>query len=372
MSEDVLGQRPLRSGASPDRAAGVDSASQQSSGAQAADQAAARAAVDRINAADVGTAQRETTEVGAGVTVDQQQELLHDKGHSVTLASGTRLECQVDEGGFTLSATPGIVVSGAGETLHVTSVRYDFATASFTTAASVRVDVPFLHLYAKLAEHKINAALNDKLKPLLPPNVAKAGYDPKTDPNLPATIQALSAHFPTTGGGSSLSDATLHHTLVIQEEIRAPLGVDNLELYIKPQTSIFLELSTVGDVHHPKLKSAGLSSGDGIVLRKAGGRSAQEISIKEVEITPGGHFRFDYDLLPEHLLGLFSAFGAIATSHTSEEAALRLQHVKSPRLDAVRAMVDEKLQAAAPPKFHELLTKYDHVVPGYSLLDLFH
>jgi hypothetical protein len=363
MSSDAREQEPVaRAPADTPRVAASTAASNPSV------QAAGQVAVDRIK-----DAQQLTSSMGASATVDKNEELLHDdKGHRVTIASGTTVSFDLDEGGLLIQVKPGLIVEGPGEKLHVDTVRYDFATASFTTHASARFDV--FGVYAKLAQRKLNHVLDVALKPLLPAKVQQAGYDPKTDPDLAATLKGVAAHLPSGGGsglpGGTLSHAEIHNSILVNEEVRIPLGLDGVELYIKPQTSISLQLKTTGDVLHPKLEQASLSSLEGIILRKGAG-SLQQLRIKEVDIAPGGRFNFDYDLLPEHLVGLFQLFGAAAQSHSEVELAVRTREVHAARLDAVRKDVDAKLQATVPARFRELLAQYDHIVPGLSLLDLF-
>jgi hypothetical protein len=346
---------------------------------------AGNAAVQRVIAFE----QENASTAGVDAQVDQNLTMHSDKHKHIAVEArkGTTLSLNVDPGGISFGADPPLRVRVPGPDLLLDTVRYDFGTAQFQAGARAAHFDP-LHVYGAIAESVINHELDKMLKPLLP-DVMKRPYDPKSDPEFGKTIKALEASFGKVkanfgdkkdGAGAlagHLGNASVHQSFKITKELTHPIGVDGLELHIDPDTSFSVEVSTNGDLAHPKVVHMSLSCGDmgdlrGIALRKGKDKAFQEIFIHQVDIARGQDPKFKYDLMPEHfgtLAGFFTAM--FGTGGHVGLAAAALPHTPPEHWKGDRAEVDKMLKEHVPALLHDLLAEHDQAIPGFSLLDIF-
>lgn len=96
-------------------------------------------------------------------------------------------------------------------------------------------------------------------------------------------------------------------------------------------------------------------------------KELKKLVSNSVTVSRGGAFAFDCDLSAEQmgtgLLALLAPGAMAAGEHVGQ--------VPQVKLDGVRKEIDTALQKEVPPRFRELLLRYDGLVPGLSLKSLF-
>ncbi len=325
----------------------------------------------------VGMAQQSVYSASAGATLGEATTAYNDGDIEVDFDAGSRLSARLGDGGLSLSCNPGILIKAKNAPdFRLNNVTWSFSEGRFLTeAAAAHFDV--LGILGKIGTWKINKVLDQKLKPLLPAVVQRAGYSPRTDPDLAGTIQQMTKMFDfaqtpgaaAAGGGMAgkLKDASAGLGVGLPKEFSVPLGDSGMELVIEQGTSLNLDAQSIGSVAQPVVQSLSLSAGgNGIRIRPKDGtfKDFKELDMKSVTIGKGGTFAFNYDLSVEQmangLIGLVELLGMAAGQPVSGEAP-------DVKLDSIRAEIDAKLQAEVPPRFRALIEQYDHLVPGLSL-----
>jgi hypothetical protein len=179
-----------------------------------------------------------------------------------------------------------------------------------------------------------------------------------------------------------LVDAGASQRLIVREELRVPIDGGKYELHIPAGTPLSAELSTTGDVRHPRLRYAHLASDGRITVRTVGESFFQELTLDMVQILPGGRLKFKYDLGAEaglHALFVIAGMAldpasvAVGTDpQTPRQTTGLVQAVLNnpPRLLTARERVDAMLEEQVTPRFRAFLEQFDHAIPGYSLLDI--
>jgi hypothetical protein len=329
-------------------------------------------------------AQQSLWSADASVTDVQGEELYRDGHTVVSILPGTRLSVAFDQGGLSIQAQPGFNVVNIGPTTQVTSVRYDFATAQFQSVGSAHYDL--FGMWAHVVRGKLESALDAKFRPLLPPALAKPGYQPSLDPDLQGTIQGLSKIFAVDGGdqagggaaaagggASRFVDPSAWAQLFAPEELHVPLGTDELEMFLAKGTAIGISADASGAVTKPHLKQLVIrSSNPGIAIRSTGKGvldSLKGLTMQSVTISPGGRFAFDYQLDVEAMGDGFKALVALFGMAAGEN--VDTSSIKATKLQSVRKELDARLQQEVPPAFRAFLQQFDKALPGFSLMDIF-
>ena len=339
----------------------------------------------------------------ASVTALDGQELYHEGHVRVRFDPNTRFSVRLDPGGLHLSADPGIEVDVPGPNLRISSIGYDFQAAKFHAYGKASFDL--FGAYASIAMGVVERALEKKVKPLLPSRIQQPGYSMARDPNLQETVQQLQNTFQFAGGGhaatqqggrteggqrdgggpppeggaagggvpglSRLVDPSAFAVLQAPRDLHIPLGTEQLELYIHAGALLDISVDGSGPMARPKLKQLSLTSpGSGIEIQSTGKGlkdAFMGLTMKRIGVGPGGKFDFDYDLRPEEmgrgLLGLVALLGMAAGEHVGSIPDVKMQ--------GVRKELDERLQREVPPRLKAFLGEFDHILPGFSLLDIF-
>lgn len=342
-----------------------------------------------------GLAMESFSSVDVEVTAVDGQEIFRKGPIRVRFDDNTRFSARLDTGGMHLDAEPGLEVVAPGPNFRLTSVFYDFDSASFQLSGGASVDI--CGAYAEIVKTVAEYALNKKVKPSLPKRMRRAGYSTESDPDLRGTLSELADAFKfgdekkdekkdrkkgagkersngqgaPVGGGARLIDPSLLLSLSVPSDLHIPLGNEKLEFYLKAGTSIDLGVEGSGAVDKLKLRQLDFSSfGPGIEIQSTGKGLVDAfmgVTINRITIKPGGKFDFDYDLRPEQIgngLGSLVTLLGMASGHNPG----RLPEAK---LHGVRKVLDARLQEMVPPRFREFLAQFDNVLPGCSLLDIF-
>lgn len=327
-------------------------------------------------------AQRSFVSAGVGVTSRDDRTLHSADGLKVGLDAGTRLNASLSEWGVWFQANPGILLKlDYKPDLRLKSLHWSFSEARFVVDAETDWLWDPFSLLGDAAEKKIQAMLDQQLKPHLPEAVKKKGYSPKGDRNLAGTVAGLSQTFAFASGAEGaaataadprqgLTDPSASLGLAMPEDLHVPLGVQNLELLVKKGQRLDLHASAKGNLAKPELDRAVLSAhNEAITVLPTGGnfKELKKLVLNSVTVTKGGAFAFDYDLSAEQLgNGLIAllALGAMA-------AGEHVGQVPDVKFEGIRKEIDTALQKEVPPRFKELLLRYDALVPGLSLKSLF-
>ena len=168
-----------------------------------------------------------------------------------------------------------------------------------------------------------------------------------------------------------LVDPSAFAVLQAPRDLHIPLGTEQLELYIHAGALLDISVDGSGPMARPKLKQLSLTSpGSGIEIQSTGKGlkdAFMGLTMKRIGVGPGGKFDFDYDLRPEEmgrgLLGLVALLGMAAGEHVGSIPDVKMQ--------GVRKELDERLQREVPPRLKAFLGEFDHILPGFSLLDIF-
>ncbi len=330
----------------------------------------------------MGMAQQSVRSANVGATMTEGTTAYKDSDIQVDFDPGSRLAARLDGGGIHLTAEPGILIQVRNAPdFRLKSITWSFAEGRFITdAAAAHFDV--LGVLGRLGSWKIAKVLDQKLKPLLPAAVQRAGYSPRTDLDLAGTISQMTRMFdfaqaPGAGAGGAggmagkLRDASAGLNVDLPKEFRVPLGDSGMELVIDQGTPLSLSAQSQGALAHPVIQSLSLGAGGkGIRVKPVSGnfKEFKELDMRSVNIARGGTFTFDYDLsaerLADGLVGLVQLLG-MATGHPVGGQAPDI------KLDFVRKEIDAKLQEEVPGRFRALLEQYDQLVPGMSLKGLF-
>jgi hypothetical protein len=307
---------------------------------------------------------------GAGATATVVRGArIHDEGLlTVDLRDRTRVDVQLDPGGLYLVLDPGLHVRLAGglTSVDVGQLRFSFEEGRFhvTTAGAPVVGA--------IRDHFVDGYVEHTVKDKLPPSLRAGNYSPKDDPDLAGTIAAAQAIFPAapSGGGAmaaleNLEDPSGWLQISVPSELRVTL-TEGLELLMPAEGQLYLSLAGTGRLTAPRATSLKLEArNDALSLRSTGDGIADAFArmiVRRVSVVPGGAFQFEYDLPAEELLSAGASFlRQIGVPVTAEPEVT---------LTSARASIDAMLQKEVPPRFRDLLSRYDRVVPGLSLVEL--
>jgi hypothetical protein len=311
----------------------------------------------------------------------------------------TELRLRVDAGGVYVSASPGLAVVGRGPLpdYRVTDLRYDFEGARFDLAAPRGFG-------GRVVEAAVEAFLNAAVQPKLPPKLRARGYDPRRDPDLPATVRALAAAFPlggasADGGGAGAAGAGdlpggplegaealgVAMSIQVTDDVRVAIpGLEGLEVFLPRGRLLTVDARTRGPATAPSLDRLHVFAQDrGVVIRSTerGLRGLLEhFDVTAATLRPGARgprIDVEYVFLLERmvdsalLLGelgrtLSARYGAGSAGSTPGGAA------PAPvRIGELRPLVDRLLVDALQGLVRDLLTEFDELVPGVSLRAFF-
>ncbi len=325
-------------------------------------------------------AQQSFVSASVGVTTPEARTLHSADGLQVVLDAGTRLSASLSDWGVDFGAHPGILLKlDYKPDLRVKSLHWSFRDARFVVDAETDWLWDPFSLMGNAAERKIQAALDQQIRPHLPEAMKRPGYSPKSDRDLAGTVSQLANAFAFVGGDGpaagadprrSLTDPSASLGLALPDDLHVPLGVQNLELLVKKGQRLDLHASARGTLASPIIESASLNAyNEAITVLPQGGnfKELKKLVLNSVTIRRGGAFTFDYDLTAEQMgNGLFAllALGAMAAGeHVGE--------IPRVKLEGIRNEIDTALQREVPPRFKEMLLRYDGMVPGLSLKSLF-
>lgn len=333
-------------------------------------------------------AQKTVTSASLSATLEAGDTAYKDDKIEVVFETNSRLSVSLGWNYLSFTSEPGILIKIKwAPDLRLNNIRWLFDEARFDVSANANwFDI--FHVIGNIGEKKIESVLNQKLKPLLPLEMQRPGYDPKDDPNISETIGKLAKVFDFAGGekfigkGSNpkekgafglvtpLKDPSAYLGIEMPEDMHVPLGQEGLELFIAKGQHISISATGKGKLEKPVVEYIQISAQQpGLVIRPVSGafKDFKRMDITGITIKKGGDFSFEYDLsiekMGEGLIALFALF--------SIAAGQSVTHIPDVKFQELRKKIDARLAQEVPPRFKEFLKKYNNIVPGLSLMSVF-
>ena len=308
-------------------------------------------------------------------TAARDEVLYQDKSATVTAPAGMELSAWVDPESIYITAHPGLQVGITGPDLTVQHIRYDFSTASFHVDGSARFDV--FGAWAHLALGAITKALDSKVRPMLPTKMQRRGYNLAHDPDLRGTFAELGTKFKGVKGPpshtapkpSAWRDVAVNGVLELPDDFRCPLG-KHFEIHIKAGTRLSLEGDTAGiapNARLTKLKVDVPSMGVNVsATAHTVGAAFATLDLRGITVSEGGVWEFDYRLGPEAVVAAIEALGAVISRPQD------IDHMAMPsgHMAVLHKLVDKEIMKELPHRLRALLAKFDHALPGFSMVNL--
>lgn len=306
-------------------------------------------------------------------TATKGQLLGERSGVAIRMAAGTRMNASMGHGNMRISAHPGLQVEIPWwPDAELDGLRYNFRSGEFEAdAEGVGPDAAY--------EAAISWIANNYFKPKLPTAMRKKGYEPQNDPDLMGTFKALGSVFGVDASEakgdkeSPVKDVRTALEFHLEEGMEIPVAGGTVMMKIPPHARFQLAAALAGDPKDTKIDRITLRSlGRPIEVGKTEGfaKELQGLELNALHILPGGKVELDYDLILENMtegvMALFAVFAAAA----GEPRALNARIPKA-RYEGLRAIVNEKVAAAAEPQLAAMLRTYDDAIPGVSLVQAF-
>lgn len=227
-------------------------------------------------------------------------------------------------------------------------------------------------------EDKLAATFESAIEGALPSDLK--GFDPFTDPDITAKVQKIVAGFSSglgSGGGgqaqelaAQIEDPKVGVSITpkmgewdLGEDLKVVVGE---RAYLKVQAAMAGTLQDAMDA--PQVERLNLSATDLTVEHKTAGALAS-IGIRSAVINPDMSIeRFDYDLSTEGILGGLKALGMLLQLRTGEDLGIR--DMNSPRLEALREIIDGKVHAKVPDVLREQIEANRGIIPGMDLAEV--
>lgn len=294
-----------------------------------------------------------------------------EDGTGLAAAPGTRLQVNINRGGFSISGSPAAEwrVDWRPDP-EVRSIRYDFDDAGFTADASG-------FGYDSWYEESVADATNQRLRPRLPPAMREAGYDPWTDPDLEANLQRIVDLF---RGGDATSGAKLsapHFGLSFRvnedQRIRIPTPDGHAYAYVDAGTTVRFHARTTGPLEDVQLDSIHLSFSQPIEIMEGEERDAvmARMDLNGVTIRPGADVTLHYDLGAEETLDGIKGLGLLFLVAAEPRLIYSDVSISPTRLHGARADIQARVDGRLEPRLIELIRENDDLVPGFSLTRVF-
>ena len=206
------------------------------------------------------------------------------------------------------------------------------------------------------------------------------GFDPFTDPDVAGRLsrvaQGFSASLGRTGGrraadlAAQLQDPTVGVS-VSPRQGSWSLG-EKLKLNVGQRASLSLSADMAGSMddalQRPQVERLRLSASALEVEHETAGALAS-IGIRSAVLNPDlSVASFDYDLSTEGILGGLKALGMLLQLRTGEDLGIR--DTRSPRLDALRAMIDAQVREKVPELLRAQVLANRDAIPGVDLGDV--
>lgn len=307
-------------------------------------------------------------------------------GDTVSTGEATRFKVGVGRGGIHCTFYPPIQVRPgsfwartATGGITISSLYYSFATGT----AQVNVDTGmmgdvvdwFTDLKSGLAT-KFGGAI----KGVLPASMQKPGFDPYTEPNLPAIlgdiVQSLGSALPAGGqqAPSMLSKVTEPEisARIQPKKMSVPLG-DDLLMEIGERGMMELTAHLQGNMQQamsaPKLASIAIAADDVSIQAKKGGKIAS-IHVHSMRFGPDLAVQeFGYDMELESALNGLKALGILFELHTGQD--IGIHDTNGVELQGFRARIDSEARTKLPDLLRDQVRQHDDAIPGFHLSSLF-
>eukprot|EP00161_Ancyromonas_sigmoides_P000071 TRINITY_DN1004_c0_g1_i1.p1 TRINITY_DN1004_c0_g1~~TRINITY_DN1004_c0_g1_i1.p1 ORF type:complete len:491 (-),score=264.33 TRINITY_DN1004_c0_g1_i1:88-1467(-) len=314
----------------------------------------------------------------ASLSVTLPARTIAGPGYELKIAANTRVSVSIRAGyspGVSVSFRPHLVVDKdwVPVSVRVSSLEWSFATAQYTVRAEgTGPDSLYSWISSKVA--------NSKFREFVPPRMRRAGYNPARDSNLEATIAELQAAAAAGSSGDSstsladLSAASVSTTFRLSSEVHLNIAEHNAEINIPAHLGVSLSASTTGRLTAPRLSRAAIGlQGAGIEIKKSDGAFAElaGIDLRSIALLPGARLALEYDMHAAGVMQGLTALAGIVALAGGDARGAELVNARAPRLQAVRDLIDRKVNEVAGPQIRAMIKAYDPMVPGFSLVRVF-
>jgi len=226
-------------------------------------------------------------------------------------------------------------------------------------------------------EDDIRQAFEGAIQGALPSELV--GFDPFTDPDITGRVQKIiqgfSAGLGSKGGAGPDADALAAQVSdpsvgvsISPEPATFDLGEKmNLDVGERAwfQVSADMAGSLADAMEAPQVEGLNISARDLTIEHETAGALAA-ISIRSARLGPDLSVeRFDYDLSTEGILGGLKALAMLFQLRSGQDLGVR--DVNSPRLEALREMIDTQVRETVPELLREQVRANRESIPGLDL-----
>lgn len=309
-------------------------------------------------------------------------------GDRVTTSEATSFQVGVSRTGLWAQFTPALGIRpGDWQTrwatggIDLTSLHYSFATGKCSLSADTGVTGDILDWFMDM-QGRIEGRLGAVFTSALPARLRQPGYDPYSDPDLPALLQQIVASLgsmpqagPPTGGQKDLLDDVQKPTLSAWFQLqKSRLPIDeSYEMVVDERASVSVTAHLLGAAKQalkdPHIHKLDLSATGITVEHKSAGLVAG-IEVHSASFGPGLALQgMHYDLGLESLASLGKLLAILAQAHTGQDLGVRDQDAV--RLEGIRKRIDAQAKEKLPEFLREQVRAHDDAIPGYSLARMF-
>ncbi len=298
------------------------------------------------------------------------------QGDAFEIAPNTRLTLTLTNNQIRISAQPELNIPiDFWPDAQLRSLRYDFATASFSADASgFGPDGAYIDA--------INAAVNGHLKPMLPQVMREAGYQAYEDQQLDQTLQLLidrlaqrtTAERPEASSLSStsgVSDPALSVSFVIPQAKQIPLPDSDRSLWVDAGTRVFVSLTTEGELGEASLSALRISFGTPVVVAEEADSAINRMDLRSITVRPDAQLTMEYDLAPEQLVDGAKGLFVLLALLSEPRLAAANPTIESTRLDGIREEIQTKVDEQLEPRLRALILSLSEQTSDSSLADFF-
>ena len=224
-------------------------------------------------------------------------------------------------------------------------------------------------------EGDIREAFEGAIEGALPSELV--GFDPFTDPDITGRVQKIMAGFSGAFGKGGNTDVDALAAQVEDPSVglsitpkpaKFDLG-EKMALDVGDRAWFQVSADMAGSLKDamdaPQVEALRISARDLTIEHETAGALAA-ISIRSAELGPDLSLRsFDYDLSTEGILGGLKALAMLFQLRSGQDLGVR--DINSPRLEALREMIDSKVRETVPEMLRQQVEAHRDAIPGLDL-----
>jgi len=310
----------------------------------------------------------------ASATIAANQVIATTPDKVVHTTDATQIHIIVSNNRLEIDFSPQLVITAdsghwwvPNPDIYLTQTWFDFSAGTYGEEMSA----PNYALWFGDAANKTLTGIYDALFAKMPARMRAGGYDPFTDAQLPADLQAMASSLSggSGGGGLHIDNSEFTASVTLAAELREDLG--GAIISVPAGTRLSLSISPQGDLPMSAADFANLKLSS---IQASSSRDEASVNLRVFDsdlpiawvstatLVYGGHLQLNYVLINEALSAAFSELVRAGVIPGTLDDATR-----DPNSPAAHALVDAQVAKHLEPLVKDAILSKRDLIPGLDL-----